>query len=218
MLEWITRLVSSTGYFALIALMFLENVFPPIPSELIMPLAGFSVSKGELSFMGVLLAGTAGSVLGSLVLYGLGRKVGKKRLGEFIDRHGRWLTVGRDDLERATHWLEKHGVLAVFVGRLVPALRSLVSLPAGVNRMGLSYFVALTTAGSLVWNLVLTGLGYLLRSRFEQVEKFVSPISISIVALLVAWYVYRVLTHKGDRPREQANDTGTRQPETSQAR
>jgi len=112
MAGWVIDLIRSTGYFGIVLLMFVENVFPPIPSEVIMPLAGFMVSQGKLSLAGIVLAGTIGSVLGALPLYYLGRVVGEDRLKEWADRHGGWLTVSRKDIERAKAWFDRHGGFA----------------------------------------------------------------------------------------------------------
>ena len=124
MADWIIGTIESTGYFGIVLLMVLENVFPPIPSELIMPLAGFMASKEQQTLSGVVLAGTVGSVLGALPLYYAGYFIGGERLNRLIDKYGRWLTVSSEDLERAKRWFAKHGRLAVFVCRLVPGIRS----------------------------------------------------------------------------------------------
>src|SRR4028119_1799709 len=123
MFEWITNLMNSLGYFAVVVLMFLENMFPPIPSELIMPLAGYTVTKGKLTFVGVVLAGTLGSVLGALPLYYLGQFIGEERLKTWADQHGKWLTVSREDIEQSRSWFDRHGSKAVFLCRLVPGVR-----------------------------------------------------------------------------------------------
>ena len=135
MATWVMKLMYGAGYPALIFLMFAENVFPPIPSELIMPLAGYMVTRRQLSFLGIVLAGTLGSVLGALPLYYAGRGLGEERVMAWADRHGRWLTVSRKDLERAKRWFARHGGMAVLVCRLIPGVRSLISIPAGIERM-----------------------------------------------------------------------------------
>src|SRR5688572_11711708 len=126
MASWTISVISSTGYFGILLLMFIENVFPPIPSEVIMPLAGYMVTRGELALLGIIIAGTAGSVLGSLPLYYLGRKVGEERLYQFADNHGRWLTISCDDLKGAKKWFDRYGGRAVFLCRLIPGIRSLI--------------------------------------------------------------------------------------------
>jgi membrane protein DedA with SNARE-associated domain len=193
------KMIAAAGYPALLFLMFLENVFPPIPSELIMPLAGYMVTRGQLSFLGVLLAGTAGSVLGALPLYYAGRKLGEERLKKLADRHGRWVTVSRDEIEKAKGWFDRHGGAAVLLCRLVPGVRSLISIPAGIARMNLAAFLAYTTAGSAVWTALLAYLGYFLGGRFKKVEEYLDPISYVVLGGLVVMYGLRVIRHKGER-------------------
>lgn len=190
-------LVASTGYFGIVALMFVENVFPPIPSEVIMPLAGYMATRGQLSFVGVFVAGTAGTVLGALPLYYLGQRIGARRLKEFADRHGRWLTLSREDIEAAERWFDRHGAAAVFFCRLVPGVRSLISLPAGIRRMPLASFLACTTAGAALWTALLTSCGYLLGSRFDRVGEYLDPASWVVAGLLVLAYVARVVRRRG---------------------
>lgn len=195
--DWITQTITRMGEFGVFLLTLLETVFPPIPSELIMPLAGYLAARGEMSLWGAVLAGTLGSLAGALFLYWVGRKLGEQRLMDFADRHGRWLTLSRGDIERASEWFARRGGWAVFVCRLIPGLRSLISIPAGIHAMPLLPFVAFTAAGSLAWTALLVYLGYLLGSNFEQVGEWVSPISTAVVGGLLLWYVWRVLTHKG---------------------
>jgi membrane protein DedA with SNARE-associated domain len=123
--------METLGYAGVAFLMFLENVFPPIPSELIMPLAGFSAARGEMTLWGVIVAGSVGSVLGQYPLYYLGRAVGPERLHRWADRHGKWLTVSGKDIEKAREWLNRRGPIAVLLCRLVPGVRSLISIPRG---------------------------------------------------------------------------------------
>lgn len=199
MANWIMSTMYSAGYTGLVFLMFLENVFPPIPSELIMPLAGYMATGGRLSLAGVIIAGTAGSVLGAIPLYYFGRKLGKERLERFADRRGRWLTLSRRDLARAAGWFDRHGAAAVFFCRLVPGLRSLISLPAGINRMNPGLFLLWTTLGSALWTALLAGLGYVLGRNFRQVEQWLDPISWAVIGGIAVLYVWRVVTCKGAR-------------------
>jgi membrane protein DedA with SNARE-associated domain len=171
-------------------------VFPPIPSELIMPLAGYLVATGKLTLVGVIIAGTAGSVAGALPLYYAGRRLGAQRAAEFADRHGRWLTLSGKHVRGATRWLERYGTAAVFFGRLIPGVRSLISIPAGIARMNLALFLLLTTLGSAIWSSLLAGAGYWLRSRFEQVDSVVGYVSNSILLLVLLAYVWRVARGK----------------------
>lgn len=194
MADWVIRTIQSTGYLGIIALMFLENVFPPIPSEVIVPLAGFLASEGELTLMGVVIAGTAGSVLGALPFYYAGFFLGEERLKQFADKHGRWLTVSRKDLERAKRWFDQHGALAVIICRLVPGIRSLISIPAGIAKMRLVSFLCFTAVGAGFWTALLAYAGYLLGEKFGQVKDYLNPISYVILAAVLLVYVKRLLS------------------------
>lgn len=196
MTRWILDFIGATGYFGIVALMFVENIFPPIPSEFIMPLAGFLVSKNKFTFFAVVLAGTFGSVLGALPLYLMGAKIGKEKLEKFADTHGRWFAFSSGDIERANLWFDKYGVSAVFICRLIPGIRSLISIPAGINRMNLFSFLFFTTLGSGVWTTVLTGAGFILESNFQEIENFLDPVVYLVLILIVVLYLVRVVRHK----------------------
>ena len=199
MAGWVMRMIQAGGPFGIAFLMFLENVFPPIPSELIMPLAGFMASQKKLSFLGVVIAGTIGSVLGALPLYGLGRKVGEERLKELTERHGRWLTISCRDVDRAKRWFDRHGGAAVFFCRLIPGIRSLISIPAGIARMNLAAFLAWTVAGSAIWTALLAWLGYYLGGHFKKVEEYLDPAANVVFGAIAVLYVWRVIRHKGEK-------------------
>jgi membrane protein DedA with SNARE-associated domain len=194
MANWIIRTIESTGYFGIVFLMFLENVFPPIPSEFIMPLAGFMASKEQRTLSGVVIAGTIGSVLGALALYYAGYFIGEQRLKRLIDKYGRWLTISLEDLERAKGWFAKHGRLAVLVCRLVPGIRSLISIPAGIARMPLVSFLFYTAIGSGFWTALLAYGGYVLGDKFQQVEKYLNPVSYVVLLAIALIYVKRLLS------------------------
>jgi membrane protein DedA with SNARE-associated domain len=196
MVDWITGFISSTGYLGIALLMFAENVFPPIPSELIMPFAGFVAARGELNPIGVLVAGVVGSLLGAVPWYLAGRWLGNERLKRMADRHGRWLTVSREDLERAEAWFHRYGLVSVVVGRLVPAVRTLISVPAGITRMDPIPFFACSAVGTLVWTGLLVGAGYLLESHYERVAEWIDPFSKLVLAAIVATYLYRLVRRR----------------------
>lgn len=196
MFEFITNFLEKSGYLGVFVLMAAENIFPPIPSELIMPFAGFVAARGDLSLIGVLLAGTAGTVAGVVPWYWAARKYGKERLKAFTERHSRWTTVGCEDIDKAIAAFDRHGRSAVLFGRLIPAIRTLISVPAGLACMSWTRFLLYSTIGSLVWTGVLTGAGYVLESNYEQVSRYVDPVSKGILGILVAWYLYRVITHR----------------------
>lgn len=196
MFDWVTGLVEQTGYLGIAFLMLAENVFPPIPSELIMPLAGFTAARGELNVVGVLLAGAVGSLAGALVWYYVGLWLGEERLKRWAARHGRWLTVTPGEVDQATAWFRRHGYLAVLFGRLVPAVRTLISVPAGIARMGLPIFLLYSGIGTVVWTTFLLAGGYLLEGRYQQVQEWLNPVSNAVIIVLVAWYLYRVVTFR----------------------
>lgn len=199
MFEWIVDTVSRSGYLGVAVLMFLENVFPPIPSELIMPMAGFAAARGSLNLVLVIVAGVAGSMLGALPWYYAGRLLGAERLQRWADRHGRWLTVSARDVEAASGWFARHGGTAVFLGRLVPAVRTLISVPAGVAHMRLLPFLALSAGGTLLWTGLLAGAGYLLEAQYAIVADTIDPASKLVVAGIVAAYLIRLVRQRSRR-------------------
>lgn len=199
MSDWILRLVEQLGLIGVALLMFLENLFPPIPSEVVMPLAGFVAGKGEFDIVLVIVAGTAGTAAGALFWYGVARRLGEARLRRWAGRHGRWITLAPDDIDRLSHWFERHRRWAIPLGHLVPGIRTLVSIPAGLFAMKLAPFVALTTIGAAVWITALALAGYALGSRYETVERYLGPASTAIVAAVGLVYLYRVVTFRGDR-------------------
>lgn len=194
------NLIGSTGYFGIVLLMFLENVFPPIPSEYIMPLAGFMVMQDKFSLPGIIIAGTLGAVLGALPLYLMGKRLGEERLKDFAERHGRWLTLSPEDVERANHWFDKYGGTAVLLCRLVPGIRSLISIPAGINRMNMFSFLFFTTVGSAVWTSILAYAGYFLGSNFREVEEYFDPISLIVFGSIIILYLCRVFKSGKKKP------------------
>lgn len=193
MFDWITNLINSQGYLAIILLMFLEDVFPPIPSELIMPMAGYTVKQGKLTLIGVIAAATIGSVLGSLPLYFLGKTVGEDRLKDWADKYGKWLTLSREDIEKAQGWFDRHGGLAVAIARLVPGVRSLIAVPAGIHGMNLPLFLLYTAIGAGIWSSGLAYVGVVLGNNYEKVEEYLSPVSYLVLGLVVLVYIVRVV-------------------------
>ena len=196
MASWIETIVETTGVFGIAFLMFLENVFPPIPSELIMPLAGYVAAKGDASIVLVVVAGTFGSLAGATFWYGLGRLVDHERMKRLADRHGRLLTMTRRDIERADEWFDAHGHYAVLFGRLVPTVRTLISIPAGLSEMPLMRFLVFSGIGTAIWTTLLALFGYAVGGRYRELESWIDPISYGVIALIVAIYLWRVLTFK----------------------
>lgn len=195
MLGWISATISGLGYGGIVLLMFLEGTFLPVPAEIVMPLAGFAAARGDLSLPGVILAGMAGSVLGALPWYFAARLFGKKRLKTWADRHGRWLTVSSDEIDKALNWFDRHGDKAVFFGRLVPTVRTMISVAAGFACMNLARFLIYSATGTLLWSGLLAWTGYLLQNRYHQVAEYVGPASSVIVGVIVLTYLYRVITY-----------------------
>jgi membrane protein DedA with SNARE-associated domain len=191
MFEWISGVMESANWAGIAFLMFLENVFPPIPSEIIMPLAGYLASQGKMSIVAVVIAGTVGSVLGSLPLYFAGRKLGHDGARKWAEKHGKWLTVSPEDIDKSREWMDKHGAFALCLGRLVPGVRSLIALPAGVDEINPAVFIGYTALGSAIWSGLLAGAGYGLGANFKNVDKWLSPLSYVVLALAVALYIYR---------------------------
>ena len=173
------------GYGAIFAAMFLENLFPPIPSELIMPLGGFYVQQGQLQFLPVVLAGLLGTLLGALPWYGIGRVINEKRLEVWLSRHGRWIGISPAELARSRRWFNRYGTALVFWGRLVPGIRTLISVPAGIELMPFAPFLIWTTAGSLIWTLLLTLAGLGLGEGYSNVELWIDPVSKGVKGALV---------------------------------
>jgi len=177
---WVLDVIAALGYVGLALLLIAENLFPPIPSEVVLPLAGFLVGRGDLVFWQALLASTFGSVVGALILYALGRYGGRK----LVLRYGRFLHVDEDGLDRADGWFRRYGDWVVLFARVVPLARSVVSIPAGTMKMPAVRFVALTALGSLAWNTLLIGAGLVLGANWQRVEVWIG--SYSNVVLIVA--------------------------------
>lgn len=188
MTEWIVDIMTSLGYVGIALLMFLENLFPPIPSELIMPLAGFTIAQGKMQFTPAVLAGILGTVLGTLPWYFLGKFVGEDRLRLWADRYGKWLTLSANDIDKADRWFKQHGLKAVFFCRLVPGIRTLISLPAGLNNMNLVQFLIYSTLGTSLWIILLTVAGYKLGTHYDLVDRYLGPVSKIVVISLAIWF------------------------------
>jgi membrane protein DedA with SNARE-associated domain len=190
--QWVLGTIGSLGYPGLALLLVLENLFPPVPSEVVLPIADFLVGRGDLNFVGALAASTLGSVTGALLLYGMGRWGGRV----LILRYGKWLRVGPEDLSRAEGWFARYGDAVVLVARVVPVARSVVSIPAGTAKMGLARFIVLTAAGAATWNAVLIGAGYFLGANWDRVSGWVGAYSdVVLVAAAIAAAVYLILRH-----------------------
>jgi len=200
-------IIERYGYIGVALLVALENLLPPIPSEAVLPLAGFIAGRGDASLLGMIGAATVGSVVGAWLLYGIAALVGPLRLRAFVLRHRRWLRIEARHIDRAELWFASRGAIVVLVGRCVPLLRSLVSVPAGFHRMPIGLFTLYTGLGSLVWNTALIGAGAVLGDQWERVGDVVGMLQTAVIvvlALLAAFLVWRYAV----RPRL----TGDRRP------
>jgi membrane protein DedA with SNARE-associated domain len=193
MSDWIVNTMNSLGYVGIALLMFLENLFPPIPSELIMPLAGFTVARGDMNFFVAIFAGVFGTVLGAFPWYYAGRILDEHRLEKWADKYGKWISVSSTDIRKANKWFDRHGGQAVFFCRLVPGVRTLISLPAGINNMAIVPFVLYSTLGTIIWTTFLTVAGYKLGKNYALIEVYIEPISkiaiLSLGILFIIWLV-----------------------------
>jgi membrane protein DedA with SNARE-associated domain len=204
--DWVTDVIDALGYLGVALLVALENLFPPIPSEVVLPFAGFVARDGDATLWGMILAATIGSLVGALVLYGLAAWIGPERLHRFLIRYGKWFRLTPADVSRAERWFDRRAIVAVLIGRCIPLIRSLVSIPAGFRRMPLAPFVIYTTIGSLIWNTALIGAGYALRDNWHDVEPVLDTFQYVVIAAIVfavAWYFWsRFAAHKrrSDQP------------------
>ena len=188
----IEDIIAALGYPGITLVMFLENIFPPIPSEIVMPFAGFLVAdNGEMTFPGIVIAGTLGSVLGALVIYYVGVWADDLVIRRFIRRYGRYFTVSEQDLDRALSFFDRYGEAIVFFGRLIPIIRSLISLPAGMKRMPLRRFLLFTALGTAIWTALLSAAGVILKENWEDILTFID--TYQMVTLVVVGAAVLVL-------------------------
>ncbi|NLG99630.1 MAG: DedA family protein [Chloroflexi bacterium] len=199
-LEWlygvITSVIQAIGYPGIFLLMLIENLFPPIPSELIMPFSGFLIASGDMSPLGVMAAGTLGSLTGAVVIYVLSQKLGEDRLKEWVDRHGKFLLLSGDNLGRALKTFERRGKFALLLGRVIPGAHSLISIPAGLREIPWHEFLGLTLIGTLIWNSILIFAGFQLGSNWPQVLEYIDAYETLIwiaVGLLAVYFAARQL-------------------------
>lgn len=196
MTDFILDLIQSWGYVGIFVLMLLENVFPPIPSEVIMGLGGVAVAQGRLDLRMLIAVAVAGTTAGNWVWYAIGRWIGYERLKPFIDRHGRWLTLDWHEVERLHGWFLSYGPGIVFVARFMPVARTMVSLPAGMAQMNQARFLVWTAAGSTIWITALAGAGSWFGTRFANFDAIIGPLALVAIGTLVLTYLWRVFTWK----------------------
>ena len=191
--EYITKAVETNVIIAYLTIglaMFLENIIPPIPSEIIMPLGGFFVYQEKLNFFILVFWGLFGTILGSLPWYYLGRLVNEEKLSRFLDKRGKYVGITSDDLAKSKRWFDKYGVSLVFWGRLVPGIRTLISVPAGMELMPLRKFLIWTTFGSLIWVAILTYAGFILGENWQMIESYLDQIKYILKPILILILVY----------------------------
>ncbi|MEY3680887.1 MAG: hypothetical protein RL547_1500 [Actinomycetota bacterium] len=200
MIDWAADFIDAIGLIGVAALVALENVFPPIPSELVLLLTGFNVSESRFGFVGGVVFATIGSVVGAYFLYGIGRLLHEERLEAFLAGIGRFVGLKKSDVHKGFQWFERHGSLVVFFGRLIPVVRSVVSIPAGAEKMPLVRFTILTALGSLVWNAVWIAIGWGLGDQWEKAGRWGDYIQYGAVALIAVGLVVLVVRARRHRP------------------
>ena len=215
--NWVQDVINQFGYFGVALLVVIENVFPPIPSEIVLPFAGFVAQQGagaanavadaaqsDTTVIGMMIAATIGSVVGALILYFVSAAIGPERLRAFVERFGKWFGVKSTDLVRAEAWFDRRSTAAVLVGRCVPLIRSIVSIPAGFRRMKLTSFVVLTAIGSAVWNIALIGAGAVLGDQWERVGEYVGIFQWLVIGAILVLLVRFVVSRVKNRQRQNS--------------
>jgi membrane protein DedA with SNARE-associated domain len=212
MSDWIIRLIADAGYLGVAFLMFAETIFPPIPSEVIMPVAGLAAARGDMSIYGVIASGTAGAMFGNYFWYFAARVISIERFKPFIVRFGRWLTLDWAEIERAEKLFGTRGWAIVFFGRMLPTLRSLISIPAGLLHMRLWTFFIWSTLGTAGWTATLGLFGYIMGKRFQEIDTYVGPLAFIVMGAIAVAYVWRLVRW---RPNEALLPSGPKSAEES---
>lgn len=194
--DWVIDVIDRLGYLGVALLVALENLFPPIPSEVVLPAAGIWANDngGIPQLVGMILAATVGSIVGAWALYGIGAVIGEERIRGFVEKRGRWFGVKTADLDKADGWFDRHEELAVLFCRCIPLVRSVVSVPAGLRRMNPLRFTIYTAIGSAIWNTALVVVGYAARDQWDTVQDVVGYVQYVVVAAIlaaIAWFVWR---------------------------
>lgn len=202
MIDFFQNLVDMFGYFGIFLLLFIENIFPPLPSEVVAPFCGYAAARGELNIVGVIAAAVLGSMVGQMPWYYAGRLLGEKRIEALAARYGRWLTVTPHEVQRVFSWFARFGAASVFFGRMIPAIRAVISLPAGIAEMPLGKFLLYSLVGTTIWMGGLAYAGYRLGQNYELVEKYIGPGTKIVVAVIVLTYIVRlVLSFRKPQPK-----------------
>lgn len=206
MIQWITEFMEQYGYIGIMLMITLENVFPPIPSEVVLTFGGFMTTYSDLTVFGVILAATVGSLLGAIILFGIGRILNVERLELIVDRWGHLLRVKKEDIRRADAWFDKYGYWTVLFCRMIPLIRSLISIPAGMSGMNFWIFLVFTTIGTLIWNVILVTLGSAVGESWEEIVAFMdvyANFAYALIALAVVLVVTLFIRRYIKRGKEQ---------------
>lgn len=183
--NWVIKIIEEYGYLGIFVLKMLENIFPPIPSEVVLTFGGFMTSYSDLSIVGIIISSTLGSVSGAAILYGFGLYIGERKIEKIIDKWGHLLRLKKRDLYRANAWFAKYGVWAIFFCRFIPLIRSLISIPAGMFRMNFWVFLLLTSLGTLIWNITLVNVGSLVGDSWKDILRYITSNSITLIIIFV---------------------------------
>jgi len=192
--EWILSIMEQLGYLGIALLMFLDNIFPPIPSEIIMPSAGYTASQGQLVLIGVIIAGSLGSMLAAAILYWIGFKFNHNSIFRFVDKHGKYLFIKSEDVKKSLSWFEQYGHRIVFFGRMIPAVRSLISIPAGMSHMPFWKFMLYSSMGTIIWTTFLACVGFYLgenQALMHEIFSRVGYVISTIVIVIILYALYR---------------------------
>jgi membrane protein DedA with SNARE-associated domain len=200
-------MMESLGYVDVVLLMVLENIIPPIPSEVVLPAAGAKARHSSHWLMGMIAAGTIGSIIGAMPWYLVARRIGTDRFLGWIDRYGHWFGTNRHELQRADEWFDRYGHWAVLLGRLVPGVRTIISVPAGFSEMPMRSFMTYTAIGTALWTTFLAAIGYWLQGQYEQVASVVKWIGGIVVVLMVGWFVVRVAVATVRKQKRSSEDS-----------
>lgn len=194
--NWITNMMEQFGYWGILLLIALENVFPPIPSEVILTFGGFMTTYTNLTVVGVIAVATIGSIIGALILYGVGYLVNVDRLEQWVGKYGKYLRLKKEDIRRADAWFDRYGYWTVLFCRMIPLIRSLISIPAGMSKMKFGLFMLFTTIGTLIWNTILVSVGAAVGGNWEKIVEFMdvySHIAYALIAVIgiaaVIWFL-----------------------------
>ncbi|WP_042142887.1 DedA family protein [Paucisalibacillus sp. EB02] len=194
MQEWITTIMEQFGYTGIFFMMAIENVFPPIPSEIVLPFGGFMTTNSDLTVTGVIITATSGSVLGAIILYGIGLLIDVDRLEKIVDKWGHLIRIKKEDIRKADSWFDKYGYWTVLFCRMIPLIRSLISIPAGMSNMNFTLFLLFTLIGTLIWNVILIMIGVTLGENWESILGFMDMYSTITYALIAfAIFVFVIL-------------------------